>query len=458
MKVITETKLRYLGKEYYIFQDKEGNVIWPATDFMISRIRYEEDQPSTLDTYRKALKRLYLFLDENNINWLNMNDGYLGKFRNWCLELTIENPRHRGYINKARQTVNHDYLEPIYTFYYWAQKQKIYLPTLLGPCTMEGPAFQITSELPNRDEARRNGRKEPAKIFLYPKRFRNVPKNKDSKSAEDHQVTELQDYIIQNFKDYEAECLLMISRIIGDTGTRPVAMASFIQSQFIGSDVEKKLFDNSHNKLEVRPLKQKGGNSMPIEFPIGTALAVRTFIKHTLIPFIKKNQYEEHHGHLFLKPNSGIPLQPSDITKIFSTITTKLGWPKGQSLYSLRHRYANDELDRELAISHELGFDTSEPVIRHQVSKKMTHRSEKSLQEYVESRQRYGAKTTASRQATKIKELEATVANQAIETKQALEKAQELSELAESSALKINQLKNRISQLEQNTEEMTRKK
>ncbi|MGB6292556.1 MAG: hypothetical protein WBF78_06530 [Vibrio anguillarum] len=458
MKVITETKLSYLGKEYYIFQDKEGNVIWPATDFIISRIRDEEDQPSTLDTYRKALKRLYLFLDENNLNWLNMNDGYLGKFRNRCLELTIENPRHRGYINKARQTVNHDYLEPIYTFYYWAQKQKIYLPTLLGPCTMEGTVFQITSELPDRDEARRNGGKEPAKKFLYPKRFRNVPKNKDSKSAEDHQVTELQDYIIQNFKGYEAECLLMITRIIGDTGTRPVAMASFIKSQFINTDVEKKLFDNSRNKLEIRPLKQKGGNSMPIEFPVGTALAVRAFIKHTLEPFIQNNQYKEHHGHLFLKPNSGIPLQPNDITKIFSDITTKLGWPKGQSLYSLRHKYANDELDRELAINHELGFDTSEPVIRHQVSKKMTHRSEKSLQEYVESRQRFGAKTTASQQATKIKELEAAIANQAVETKQALEKAQEQTELAEKAASEVNQLEHKISQLELNIEKMTSKK
>lgn len=448
MKVITETKVRYTGTEFYVFQDENGNVIWPAIDFMIERVR-NGDSSSTLATYRQALKRLYGYFDETGLNWLNMDDHHLEEFREWCLELTTNNPRFRGYENVARQTVNHDYLEPIYTFYYWAQIQGRYLPTLLGPISPEGPIFQITSELVNRDEARRNGGKEPSKKYLYPKLFRNTRKSKMSKKASDIQLIELQDYIIQNFSSYEADCLLMIARVISETGARPIALASFIQSQFNGSDIDNELFDTSNQKLHIRPRKQKGGNTMPIEFPIGTALAVRTFIKDALIPFIKSNEYANHRNHLFLNANTGEPLKANNITKMFSTITTKMGWPKGQSLYSLRHRYANDELDRELAISHELGFDTSEPAIRLQVSKKMTHRNEKSLSEYIESRQRFGEKTTAHRQANKIKELEAALASQALETQKALEQSIDNDELVDKLSTENIELKNKIRQLEE---------
>ena len=56
---ITETKIRYDRQDHYVYQDINGEVLWGPTDFLINLDR----DPKTKRTYRKAIRRLFKFLN-----------------------------------------------------------------------------------------------------------------------------------------------------------------------------------------------------------------------------------------------------------------------------------------------------------------------------------------------------------------------------------------------------------
>jgi hypothetical protein len=124
-KTISETKVRYDRKDHYVYQDINGEVLWAPTDFFICI----ERDVKTHRKYRKAIRRLFKYINsrEKEMNWLGINDYHIKKFRDWCLLETKADPRYRGEENIAKQTVNFDYLIPIYGFYYWVQKHLIFI-------------------------------------------------------------------------------------------------------------------------------------------------------------------------------------------------------------------------------------------------------------------------------------------------------------------------------------------
>ncbi|MGB1201702.1 MAG: hypothetical protein ACPG5R_09070, partial [Cognaticolwellia aestuarii] len=65
---ITETKVHYDRQDHYVYQDINGEVLWAPTDFIIELDR----NPKTIRTYRKAIRRLFKFLNsgKHKISWL----------------------------------------------------------------------------------------------------------------------------------------------------------------------------------------------------------------------------------------------------------------------------------------------------------------------------------------------------------------------------------------------------
>lgn len=442
---ILETKVRYDRKDHYVYQGINGEVLWAPTDYIIE---FKGDR-KTKNRYRKALRRLFKYINtrEHPMTWLDMNDGHIEKFRDWSFEETKSNSRYRGEENIAKQTTNNDFLTPIYLFYYWVQKQGAYGKRILGYAPNSKNAFQISSSLLQRDIAISKADK-PNNSFLYPKLFKNCDtRNRKDHSASGDELDELNDYIIANYKDYEQASLLLITKIMNETGSRPISIASFVRNQFHRENVDRELFKEKKSRFKVVPQKAKFGNTMPIKFPVSTTLSVMSFIENELLPFLSSNEVKRYDGNLFLNSNNLKPLSANDISKIFSKITTELGWPKGKSIYSLRHKFSNEQFDTTLAVASELGFSTNEASIALQMQEDMTHTSGGSLKSYVESRMRMGQKTEANKKDLKIKALESDKQRLSVEAQKAFQIVDEQESLNQELSAKVEKLEFQLASL-----------
>ena len=173
-------------------------------------------------------------------------------------------------------------------------------------------------------------------------------------------------------------------------------------------------------------------------------LTIRNFIDNDLEEFLINADTGNYEGHLFLDSSSLKPLTAENISKIFSEITTGLGWPKGKSIYSLRHKFAGDTLDKHLDAAIELGFSASETAIALQMEKEMTHRSSGSLEDYISSRKRTMQKTDSFRKALKISELESDITRLELEKQKAIEVADQKDAENQKLALEIQQLRTQL--------------
>mgnify|MGYP000061842451 FL=1 len=441
-KVITETKVRYDRKDHYVYQDSNGRVLWAPTDFIIE---FDGDV-KTKGKYRKALRRLFKYINtrDHSMSWLDMNDDHIERFRDWSLEETKSDSRYRGEENLAKQTTNNDFLMPIYAFYYWVQKQGKYGKSILGHAPNNKNAFQISSSLLQRDIAISKGDK-PNNSLLYPKLFKGCDThNSKQRIASGDELDELNGYIIANYRGYERASLLLIAQIINEAGGRPISIASLTRLQFRKETIDRELFKEKKERYEVVPNKAKFGNTMPIRFPLPTTLSVASFIENELEQFLHLNEVERYEGYLFLNPKNASPLSANDISKIFSEITTELGWPKGKSIYSLRHKFSNEQFDNKLAVAIELGFSADEASIALQMQLEMTHKSAGAAKSYVESRIRLGHKTEANKQHLKIQSLESDKNRLLHEAQKAFEIADEKDELNQELLAKIEALESQL--------------
>lgn len=420
---LIETKVRCDGKDRYVYQNEGGEVLWAPTDFIMEYVGDEK----TKNKYRKAIRRLFKYIAsiEHDMSWLDMNDEHMKRFRDWSLEETKADSRYRGEENLAKQTTNNDFLMPIYAFYYWVQKQGVYGEHILGHSPDNKIFYQISSSLLQRDIAISKGDK-PNNDFLYPKLFKNCDnRHYKDRSASEYEFDELNEYIISHFKGYQRASLLLIAQIINMAGGRPVSIVSLLRCQFDKEIVERELFKGKKDRFHVVPRKAKFGNTMPIRFPFSTTLSVMSFIEYELEPFLSENDIKRYDGHLFLNPKSHKPYTANDISKFFSIITSDLGWPKGKSIYSLRHKFSNEQFDKNIAVAIELGFSANEASIALQMQKIMTHKSDSSHHTYVESRMRMGQQTEANKQDLKIKALESDKQRIMLEMQKTLEVAEQ---------------------------------
>jgi hypothetical protein len=199
---------------------------------------------------------------------MDVNDELLGSYAEWQLTQSKNNPRWRGDENTTKRNINHDYLAPVYEFYFWAQKRGLH-PSLLGLQSEQGVQYQITSALPLRDKAK-SKKDGPKQKQLYPKLFTNCGEtsNGPSQKADEWELEELNDYIRVNYKGYTRSSLMLMLRIVDQTGSRPITLSGFSRLQFRDDIVETKLMDTSNSILDITPITQKGGNNMPVKFPL----------------------------------------------------------------------------------------------------------------------------------------------------------------------------------------------
>ncbi|MEZ9856381.1 hypothetical protein AB4347_20490, partial [Vibrio breoganii] len=81
-------------------------------------------------------------------------------------------------------------------------------------------------------------------------------------------LEQLKDYIRTNFNGYTRASLLLMVRIGDQTGSREIALSGYTRLQFRRDIVDRELLNTNKSVLDVTPLKQKGGNTMPVKFPL----------------------------------------------------------------------------------------------------------------------------------------------------------------------------------------------
>ena len=288
---------------------------------------------------------------------------------------------------------------------------------------------------------------KPNNTLLYPKLFKDCDKkSRKQESADEYDWNELINHIINNYRGYERASLLLILKIINDTGGRPISISSLLRIQFTKEATNKIFFDNKKSTFDVVPAKAKQGNTMPIKFPYTICSAIQTFIEDELNPFVDRNNLSSYDGHLFISPRNFTPLSAANIIKIFSEITTELEWPKGKSIYSFRHKFAQESHDKNLEIAIEQGFSADEPSVALKTQNDMTHKAKGSLDSYVDDRVRMGKDTEANKRELRIKELESDKTRLALETQKSMELAEEQHKLNEEMAIEIARLKKELAQ------------
>jgi len=217
--------------------------------------------------------------------------------------------------------------------------------------------------------------------------------------------------------------------------------------QFTEEATDKIFYDNKKSTFDVVPIKAKQGNTMPIKFPFNTCRAIQTFIENELNPFTEANNVSPYDGHLSIVPINFTPLSAANISKIFSGITTELGWSKGKSIYSFRHKFAGESMDKNIEVAIELGFSADETSIALQMQNEMTHKSPESLKSYVDSRMRMGKGTEANKRNLKIEGLKSDKIWLALEAQKATELAEEQQKQNEEITIENELLRKKLSLL-----------
>ncbi|MGR5153190.1 hypothetical protein [Photobacterium swingsii] len=399
---VTSRKVREMGQEFYVFYDRDYCPLAVPTDYYI-HIANQQLSPYTQAKVHTDLVRLFSFLQQKKRDWLSMDDKLLKEYRDWYLAQVKAEPQsearqvQNGRKGNAPKRTTNDALRRTYQFYRWAQEEQRH-PRLIGE-TADGA--QIYSRLTTRHNADDNE-------DLYPLTFIHVgegTKHRGDRSATEDDYKELVALINRSSTPYIRKRDSLIVQIISETGQRPDAIASLTIHDFAADKITK-AESRGENKFSVQPARQKFGYENVFDFDWTLVHSITAYIEGARKDHLTDKPQGCDQGMLLLTSN-GTPLKNGgkSITKRFNYLTKKLLWPKGKSIYSLRHKWMNKRHDEEIRIQSEIGGDTSGKGVRAAIAKDAGHASPDSADSYLRARSALGAETLAAQDHQKLIEL-----------------------------------------------------
>ena len=96
-----------------IFFDNSG-IIWPISDYMISMVYKFRKPVSTVETYAFYLQKFLKHIIEQGINWSDVTDGDLIRWRDQMIDIECLKPSSVS-----------AYLSVVFNFYQWAEESEI---------------------------------------------------------------------------------------------------------------------------------------------------------------------------------------------------------------------------------------------------------------------------------------------------------------------------------------------
>jgi site-specific recombinase XerD len=194
---------------------------------------------------------------------------------------------------------------------------------------------------------------------------------------------EIKEAVLEQFNtsfdsEYVAVRNSLMQRIAERVGLRRGSIASLLSASF-----SRKRLDACRHSVDVTPPVQKNDYEDSFEIPLDLAYEVCSFIEQLRKPFAKDKGSEVN--EVFLSYRNGQPLAPSSITAIFSTIMKAAGGPLGAAVHAWRHRFVQDEVDREMAYRIREGLSVSDVDVCAAVSRRIGQKNPNSIQPYLDS-------------------------------------------------------------------------
>jgi len=109
---------------------------------------------------------------------------------------------------------------------------------------------------------------------------------------------------------------------------------------------------------------------------------------------------------VFVSLRDGKPLEDQTISQIFGDAFSEMDPGRRAAYHAFRHKFANDQINREIAARLELGLDTSVASIATSVSIAMGHENAASLEAYVSRQMGKFRGNTLQTSVDRIAELE----------------------------------------------------
>lgn len=340
------------------------------------------------------------FLNARGIAITRVDNIALRGFRDHAFEGARRSKSFRGHEDTAKATSNAK-LRRAYLWLQWLQDRGRLYPASVGPV-----GCSVTCTL--------NPRNTPAKAYsvgttaissreLYPLEFRlRTSKSKHRTPPfvpTDLTLDDLHEHFFSSTPDeYLAHRNCLIVDLANFTGLRRASLNSLRVRQF----EEAPLVRGSQEAL-IRPDSQKFSYINSFAFPAWLVENVLAFSRTHRRELLRAKGVGNatHKDRLFLSARDGRPLTDRAISALVSDALRGLGAPKGTSIHSFRHKFADESIQQDIEHRVANGLDTSSASIAASAAMRLGHRDPKSLIAYVSAAQsKRAAMVRSDRQQT----------------------------------------------------------
>jgi integrase len=351
-----------------------GRLILELIDYSIYLSRQCALSNLTVEVTIYNVVRLMSFCRENTLSLVDIDDVKIREFRDSEFVRLRDRICQRGSDKIQKRTVN-SRLKSIYNFMFWYQEYRLGSKDLIGPS-----GCNIRSTI--NSTAGKSDRNRTPKL-LYPLLFPlsgAKSKHRPVKAA----TGTVKEGMISHFNsltdDYLASRNTLILDIADTLGMRRASINSLTCTQFFAAlENEEALVD-----LVVVPSSQKFSYQFSYTFPFQLVSSVLQYIegpRKALLGRLKVPTSVSQ-DRLFLSSKTGKPLTDRAITGFIASAMRLSGMPKG-SIHVFRHKFINDEVEREIMRRIELKLDTSIESIAAAVAIKVGHANPNSLYTYI---------------------------------------------------------------------------
>ena len=352
----------------------DGRLIMELTDYSIYLSRQRSLDPLTVDSVVYDLVRFVVYCYESGIALSLCDDIKLLQFRGYKFDRLRERVGNLGSDKTQKRTVNRR-LTSVYGFLVWYQAVNYSISGLIGNF-----GCQIRSSLPLEQTS--NTRYTSRKL-RYPLHFSlsgSASKHRPVKAASSGSMEALTRIFSGMSDDFLAARNILIIDIADTVGLRRASINSLTCSQFLlALQYEEAIVD-----LEIVPSSQKFGYQFSYIFPYQLVSSILQYIEGPRKALLERLGVSAivSADRLFLSGKTGLPLDNRSITRLIGSTMRSIGINKG-SIHTFRHKFVNDEVEREIMRRVELGLDTSIESIASAVSLRVGQTNPNSLYTYV---------------------------------------------------------------------------
>ncbi|WP_426168514.1 hypothetical protein [Pseudoduganella sp. R-34] len=410
-----ELSWRTVGTDLLLLAYRGTSLVYPLIDYCLYLSHKCALSQKTIYNAIPYVQRFLEFLETQDMKIGDVSDNTLARFRESELVRVRKKANRSRSERAAKRTVNAK-IRRIYQFLWWFQQVESQATLLIGPrgCNVRSALGVPQGKRTIRDRDR------------YPEVFRLVGEGSRHRTkyvANDDDVDAIMHVFLLG-EDQIAQRNILMLEFAETVGMRRGSINSLRTDQF-----DRNQIDAAVGTWAVVPPAQKFGYENKFEIPLHLAYRVCDFIDSVVKPAMASKGWggKNTEGRLFFSFKNGRPLRDQTISQIFGKAMDDVGVREhGANIHSLRRKYANDEIIRELDRRVEQGLDTSAASVAASVSIALGHSNPQSIEPYIsKARAHAKQKCATSERLTEMSDLRAeneALKSQVLELKMKLAK------------------------------------